>query len=41
MEDRGQAGSLSRLGAEEADLARLAWFSVEERDTACCYARQD
>jgi catechol 2,3-dioxygenase-like lactoylglutathione lyase family enzyme len=51
MENRGQGGSLNHLGVEvpgtdavEAEQARLAeagLASVEERDTTCCYARQD
>ena len=51
MENRGHGGSLNHLGVEvpgtdavEAEQARLAeagLASVEERDTTCCYARQD
>jgi catechol 2,3-dioxygenase-like lactoylglutathione lyase family enzyme len=51
MENRGQGGSLNHLGVEvpgadavEAEQARLAGVglaSVDERDTTCCYARQD
>ena len=51
MENRGQGGSLNPLGVEvpgtdavEAEQARLAeagLASVDERDTTCCYARQD
>jgi catechol 2,3-dioxygenase-like lactoylglutathione lyase family enzyme len=51
MENPGQGGSLNHLGVEvpgtdavEAEQARLAdagLASVEERDTTCCYARQD
>jgi catechol 2,3-dioxygenase-like lactoylglutathione lyase family enzyme len=51
MENRGQGGSLNHLGVEvndtstvETEQARLAeagLASVEERDTTCCYARQD
>ena len=51
MENRGQGGSLNHLGVEvsgteavEAEQTRLAGgglASVEERDTTCCYARQD
>ena len=51
MENRGQGGSLNHLGVEvpgteavEAEQARLAGAglaSVDERDTTCCYARQD
>lgn len=51
MENPGHGGSLNHLGVEvadtdavEAEQARLAaegLASVEERDTTCCYARQD
>ncbi|HEY1643122.1 MAG TPA: ArsI/CadI family heavy metal resistance metalloenzyme [Streptosporangiaceae bacterium] len=51
MENPGQGGSLNHLGVEvpdtgtvEAEQARLAesgLAAVEERDTTCCYARQD
>jgi catechol 2,3-dioxygenase-like lactoylglutathione lyase family enzyme len=51
MENGGHGGSLNHLGIEvpgtdavEAEQARLAGAglaSVEERDTTCCYARQD
>src|SRR5215813_3109958 len=51
MENRGQGGSLNHLGVEvsgtdavEAEQARLAeagLAAVDERDTTCCYARQD
>src|SRR6516164_5833102 len=51
MENRGQGGSLNHLGVEvpgtdavEAEQTRLAGIglaSVDERDTTCCYARQD
>ena len=51
MENRGQGGTLNHLGVEvedtdavEAEQARLAeagLASAEERDTTCCYARQD
>jgi catechol 2,3-dioxygenase-like lactoylglutathione lyase family enzyme len=51
MENRGRGGSLNHLGVEvpgtdavEAEQTRLAeagLASVEERDTTCCYARQD
>ena len=51
LENPGQGGSLNHLGVEvastgavEAEQARLAAESlatVEERDTTCCYARQD
>ncbi len=51
LENPGQGGSLNHLGVEvpgtgavEAEQARLAGVglaAVEERDTTCCYARQD
>ena len=51
IENPGQGGSLNHLGVEVADTgavdaeqARLAgagFASVEERDTTCCYAKQD
>jgi catechol 2,3-dioxygenase-like lactoylglutathione lyase family enzyme len=51
LENSGQGGTLNHLGVEvagtgavEAEQARLAGTglaSVEERDTTCCYARQD
>jgi catechol 2,3-dioxygenase-like lactoylglutathione lyase family enzyme len=51
MEHSGQAGSLNHLGVEVADAgdldaeqARLAAAGLaltDERDTTCCYARQD
>ena len=51
LENPGQGGTLNHLGVEvadtdtvEAEQARLAeagFASVEERDTTCCYARQD
>ncbi len=51
LENPGQGGSLNHLGVEvadtgvvEAEQARLAsagLASSEERDTTCCYARQD
>ena len=51
MENPGQGGSLNHLGVEVADtesvdaeqarLAAAGLVSVEERDTTCCYARQD
>jgi catechol 2,3-dioxygenase-like lactoylglutathione lyase family enzyme len=47
----GQGGSLNHLGVEVADtgavdaeqqrLAQAGLASVDERDTTCCYARQD
>ena len=51
LENPGQGGSLNHLGVEvadtgtvEAEQARLAGAglaSVDERDTTCCYAKQD
>jgi hypothetical protein len=51
LENPGHGGSLNHLGVEvadtdtvEAEQARLAetgLAAVEERDTTCCYARQD
>jgi catechol 2,3-dioxygenase-like lactoylglutathione lyase family enzyme len=51
IENPGQGGSVNHLGVEvpdtttvEATQARLAiegLASTEERDTTCCYARQD
>jgi catechol 2,3-dioxygenase-like lactoylglutathione lyase family enzyme len=51
MERPGQGGSLNHLGVEVADtdavdaeqrrLARAGLASIDERDTTCCYARQD
>jgi catechol 2,3-dioxygenase-like lactoylglutathione lyase family enzyme len=51
LENPGQDGSLNHLGVEVADtdtvdaeqarLAEAGLASVEERDTTCCYARQD
>ena len=51
LENPGQGGSLNHLGVEvadtravEAEQARLAeagMAAIEERDTTCCYARQD
>jgi catechol 2,3-dioxygenase-like lactoylglutathione lyase family enzyme len=51
MENPGQGGSLNHLGVEVADtgtvdaeqtrLAEAGLVSVDERDTTCCYARQD
>ena len=51
LENPGQGGSLNHLGVEvpdtgtvEAEQARLAGSGlapVEERDTTCCYAKQD
>ena len=51
LENPGQGGTLNHLGVEVADVgavdaeqARLAQeglAAVDERDTTCCYARQD
>jgi catechol 2,3-dioxygenase-like lactoylglutathione lyase family enzyme len=51
IENPGQGGSLNHLGVEVADvdtvdaeqtrLAGAGLASVDERDTVCCYARQD
>ena len=51
LENPGQGGSLNHLGievpdtdtveAEQARLAKAGLASVDERDTVCCYARQD
>jgi catechol 2,3-dioxygenase-like lactoylglutathione lyase family enzyme len=51
LESRGQGGSVNHLGVEVADtdavdaehtrLAGVGLASVDERDTTCCYARQD
>jgi catechol 2,3-dioxygenase-like lactoylglutathione lyase family enzyme len=51
LENPGQGGSLNHLGVEvpdtdtvEAEQARLTnagLAGVEERDTTCCYAKQD
>ena len=51
IENPGQGGSVNHLGVEVADTAaveatqaRLAtegFASTDERDTTCCYARQD
>jgi catechol 2,3-dioxygenase-like lactoylglutathione lyase family enzyme len=51
LENSGQGGSLNHLGVEVADtgtveaeqtrLAEAGLAAVEERDTTCCYARQD
>ena len=51
LENPGQGGSLNHLGievpdtgtvdAEQARLAEAGLVSVDERDTTCCYARQD
>ena len=51
LENPGQGGTLNHLGVEVADtgtvdaeqarLAQEGLAAVEERDTICCYARQD
>ncbi len=51
MENPGRGGSVNHLGVEVADtntvdaeqrrLAEVGLASVDERDTTCCYARQD
>jgi catechol 2,3-dioxygenase-like lactoylglutathione lyase family enzyme len=51
MENPGQGGSLNHLGVEVADtdtvdaeqtrLAEAGLASINERDTTCCYAKQD
>jgi catechol 2,3-dioxygenase-like lactoylglutathione lyase family enzyme len=51
IENPGQGGSLNHLGvevedtgtvdAEQTRLAAAGLASVDERDTTCCYARQD
>lgn len=51
VEHPGHGGSLNHLGIEVADtdavdaaqarLAAVGLASVDERDTTCCYARQD
>jgi len=51
IENPGQGGSLNHLGVEVADtgtvdaeqtrLAEAGLAVVDERDTTCCYARQD
>jgi catechol 2,3-dioxygenase-like lactoylglutathione lyase family enzyme len=51
LENPGQGGTLNHLGvevedtaaveAEEARLAEAGLAAVDERDTTCCYARQD
>ena len=51
LENPGQGGRLNHLGievpdtgaveAEQARLAEAGLAAVEERDTTCCYARQD
>jgi catechol 2,3-dioxygenase-like lactoylglutathione lyase family enzyme len=51
LENPGQGGSLNHLGVEVADtgtvdaeqtrLAAAGLAAVDERDTTCCYAKQD
>ena len=51
IENPGQGGSINHLGVEVADtetvdaeqrrLSEVGLASVDERDTTCCYARQD
>jgi len=51
LENPGQGGTLNHLGvevpdtaavdAEHARLAQAGLAAVDERDTTCCYARQD
>jgi catechol 2,3-dioxygenase-like lactoylglutathione lyase family enzyme len=51
LENPGQGGSINHLGVEvedvdtvDAELTRLAsagFATTEERDTTCCYAKQD
>jgi catechol 2,3-dioxygenase-like lactoylglutathione lyase family enzyme len=51
LENPGQGGTLNHLGVEVADadtvdaeqkrLAQAGLAAVDERDTTCCYARQD
>jgi catechol 2,3-dioxygenase-like lactoylglutathione lyase family enzyme len=51
MENRGEGGSLNHLGVEVADtdavdteqrrLAEAGLASIDERDTTCCYAKQN
>jgi catechol 2,3-dioxygenase-like lactoylglutathione lyase family enzyme len=51
LENPGQGGTLNHLGIEVADtdtvdaeqrrLAEAGLTSTDERDTTCCYARQD
>ena len=51
LENPGQGGTLNHLGIEvpdtgavedeQARLAEAGLAAVEERDTTCCYARQD
>jgi catechol 2,3-dioxygenase-like lactoylglutathione lyase family enzyme len=51
IENPGHGGSVNHLGVEVADtdsvdaeqrrLATAGFASIDERDTVCCYARQD
>lgn len=51
IENPGQGGSINHLGvevpdtdtvdAEQSRLAAAGFASIDERDTTCCYARQD
>jgi catechol 2,3-dioxygenase-like lactoylglutathione lyase family enzyme len=51
IENPGQGGSLNHLGVEVADtdtvdaeqarLAAAGFASIDERDSTCCYAKQD
>jgi predicted enzyme related to lactoylglutathione lyase len=51
MENPGKGGSINHLGVEVADtdtvdaeqsrLAEAGLASIDERDTTCCYAKQD
>jgi catechol 2,3-dioxygenase-like lactoylglutathione lyase family enzyme len=51
VENPGLGGSINHLGVEVADtgavdaeqrrLAKVGLASIDERDTTCCYARQD
>ena len=51
LENPGQGGTLNHLGvevesvdavdAEQRRLAEIGLASVDERDTTCCYAKQD
>jgi catechol 2,3-dioxygenase-like lactoylglutathione lyase family enzyme len=51
IENPGQGGSLNHLGvevpdtetvdAEQTRLAEAGFASIEERDSTCCYAKQD
>lgn len=51
MENPGQGGSINHLGVEVADVDKVdseqtrlhqaGFASIDERDTTCCYAKQD